>query len=423
MQLSPDWLQQQGEDAPLLHVVDTAFFPKPPERIGVAVSGGGDSMALLHVAWRWSVQTGHPIEAVTVDHGLRPGAAAEAAHVAGFCADHDIPHTILTWDGAGGEGNLQAMARAARYRLIANWARLRGIGGVMLGHTADDVAETFLMRLARKSGLDGLAAMAPRFEREGLHWVRPFWQQGRAELRNYLRRHGVTWCEDPSNDDTGFERVRARKVLKALAPLGIDAQTIKESAFHLNMAKHTLAHFTRQAVATHVTEDRGDLIIRPMVDADMLPPETQRQILNRATQWFSGAQYPPRDSAMIEADIGLSRVGKHVLAGCVLTSEKRAIRVTREHNAVKDTRCATTEIWDGRWQLDGPHEDGLEIRALGAAVKDCPDWRDSGLPRVSLLSSPAIWRGEILIAAPLAGYNADWDARIVTDFASFMLSH
>ena len=97
MQLDAGWLAQQGEDAQLFHWVNTGFRPQLPAKIGIAVSGGSDSMALLHLYLQWSRQTGHPIAAVTVDHGLRDGAAAEAEKVSAFCTTEDVPHDILKW--------------------------------------------------------------------------------------------------------------------------------------------------------------------------------------------------------------------------------------------------------------------------------------------------------------------------------------
>jgi tRNA(Ile)-lysidine synthase len=140
-------------------------------------------------------------------------------------------------------------------------------------------------------------------------------------------------------------------------------------------------------------------------------------------RWFSGAEYAPRHTAMLEMEAALGEAQKHTLSGCLLTREDADLRITREYNAVRAATCPTTEVWDGRWQLDGPHATDLHIAALGAAVKDCPDWRETGLPRASLMASPAVWREDTLIAAPLAGHNPAWTARIVTSFASSLLSH
>ncbi len=423
MPLDPDWLRAQGPDAALLHDMDLCFPGRVPARLGVAVSGGGDSVALLHIAWRWATRLGQQIEAVTVDHGLRTEAAAEARAVADFCARLEIPQTTLRWQGAQG-GNTMATARAARYRLIADWARGRDIGGVLLGHTADDVAETFLMRLGRKAGVDGLSAMDVIFERNGLTWARPLWQRRREALRAYLRRNAVEWIEDPTNEDPSYDRTRARALLAALTPLGVNVTGLTETAHALRMSRSALEHYTAQEAQNHVTEDRGDLLIPRRADPP-LHPEIERRLISRGLQWVAGAAYAPRRTTLANLEAALAEDGpRQTAAGCLVTEDAGSVlRIAREYNAVKDRRSATTETWDGRWSLDGPHAPGLEVRALGEGIKDCRDWRDTRLPRASLMASPAIWQGDVLIAAPLAGHNSDWSARIVTSFASYLLSH
>ena len=131
-------LEDTAADAPLLRAISQSFDAPVPLRIGVAVSGGGDSVALLHLFARWAAQTGHGIAAVTVDHRLRPESAAEAQGVAALCAKLNISHDILEWQGHHGAGNLPAAAREGRYGLMAGWARAQGIGGIVLGHTQDD---------------------------------------------------------------------------------------------------------------------------------------------------------------------------------------------------------------------------------------------------------------------------------------------
>ncbi|WP_114967069.1 tRNA lysidine(34) synthetase TilS, partial [Alkalilacustris brevis] len=183
--------------------------------LGVAVSGGGDSVALLLLVADWAAARGVRLRAVTVDHGLREGAAQEAEAVARLCAELGIGHDILRWQGWDGQGNLQDAARRARQGLIAGWARDHGLAAVALGHTRDDQAETVLMRLARGAGVDGLSGMAPLRLAVGLAWLRPLLDVGRAELRALLRARGVPWAEDPSNEDARFQRVRARRALEA----------------------------------------------------------------------------------------------------------------------------------------------------------------------------------------------------------------
>jgi tRNA(Ile)-lysidine synthase len=422
MQLSQDWMKQQGEDATLLHFVDTCFSNDLPERIGIAVSGGGDSVALLHLFARWSAHTGHPIAAVTVDHGLRAESRAEAEGVAALCQSLGITHEILTWNRPTGAGNLAAAGRTARYALMAEWAKANGIGGIGLGHTIDDTAENFLMRLGRSAGLDGLAEMEKRFQRNGVWWTRPLWQQTREHLRMYLRRHDVAWVEDPSNDDTRYTRTKARRILPKLVELGIDAKSIHHSAFALRQAQGALAHYTRQEAANHVTQEGGDLLF-PLSFRPSIPDDIERRLTAAALQWVGSSPYPPRKIFAGVLAHELAQQQRLTISGCIAMKQKNHIRITREHNAVKDMVGQTDQIWDSRWRLEGPHAKELEVRALGEGVLLLPDWRATGVPRRSLMSSPAIWKGDMLVAVPLVGYNPEWTAQIVADFTSFLLLH
>ncbi|MXX87734.1 MAG: tRNA lysidine(34) synthetase TilS [Boseongicola sp. SB0677_bin_26] len=374
-------------------------------------------MACLEVMLWHGCDLGFPVEAVTVDHGLRPEASGEIGTVADHCAEKGIPHTVLTWKWSGA-GNLQAEARRARYRLIGDWARNSGIDQVALGHTRDDVAETFIMRLARRSGVDGLSEMDHRFTRHGTTWIRPMLDHGREEWREYLLRRDISWIEDPSNDDPKFERVRARDRLKALSKLGIDAGALSEVARNMSAAREALEHYVRREAARIASEENGDVILA--ADASSQGRRVPREILFRlrrhALAWVGGGAYPPRSDAMLELDHALRNEGRHTLAGCIITREPDGRdgpgpwRIAREFNAVKDVFGRTDRQWDGRWVLEGPHADALEVRALGEAVRDTP-WRETGMPRRSLLASPAIWRGATLVAAPVAGLAGPWTAK------------
>ncbi|SOB94541.1 tRNA lysidine(34) synthetase TilS [Rhodobacter maris] len=383
------------------------YLPKPG-RIGVAVSGGSDSMATLALLSQL-----HAVAAVTVDHGLRPEAAAEAAFVARFCADRGIPFTKLSWDGSRAEGNLMDAARRARLRLIGAWARGRGIRVVALGHTADDQAETFLMRLAREAGLEGLSGMREAFVEEEVLWLRPFLGQSRADLRGYLGRQGIGWVEDPSNQNPQFERVRARQALAMLAPLGLSADKITAVVGHLAMAEQAVSLSLQRLAAAHVREDAGDVLIEAQAFRNIFDPETARRLINAALGWVSGAEYPPRAAKVLDFLTHWRTRRDSTLHGCRLIVGDEAIRITREAGAVTGLRVPSGQVWD-RWILSGPEAPGLEIAALGeAGLKQAQTWRAAGLPRPSALASPGVWRGETLVAAPLAGLENGWKARIV----------
>lgn len=179
-------------------------------------------MALLVLAAEFHKQTGIPFQAVSVDHGLRPEAAAEVRFVAETCRQLGVQHHALRWQRTDDGPVGQEMARRARHRLLAGWARSCGIGHVALGHTQDDRLETFLMRARQGSGWHGLAGLMPNGpspvwpEGRGLSLVRPLLAFRREDLRNELRKRDCAWVEDPSNTLARFERVRMRQLLQRM---------------------------------------------------------------------------------------------------------------------------------------------------------------------------------------------------------------
>lgn len=388
--------------------VETVRTRMTAPRLAVAVSGGSDSLATLVL-----LSALHPVEAVTVDHGLRPESADEAAFVARFCAARGIAHSTLRWDGSGAQGNLMDAARRARFRLIGAWAQARGVGAVALGHTGDDQAETFLMRLAREAGLEGLSGMRESFESGGVLWFRPFLSQTRAELRDHLQRQGIGWIEDPSNANERFDRVKARKALAALAPLGITAGTLSTVVGHLAMAEQSVLWSLEHLVKAHVRFDAGDVVIDAHGFRDAFDPETGRRLLNAALLWVSGAEYPPRAAKVIDVLTSWRTRRDRTLHGCRLLVTDDALRITRELRAVAGLRLPFGQVWDG-WRIEGPEQPGLTLAALGPeGLRQLGEGRSRAVPRASLLASPALWQGETLIAAPVAGWKNGYEARLM----------
>lgn len=372
------------------------------QTIGVALSGGGDSTALLHLCRR----AGRRVEAVTVDHGLRPESAGEATMVGDMCRSLGVPHAVRLWEHGPVAGNLMDAARRARSRLILDWARSRGIGIVVLGHTRDDVAETVLMGLARSAGLPGLSGMRAEWEEGDVRFLRPLLDTGREELRDWLRAEGISWVDDPSNENERFARVRARKALAALAPLGITAEALSEVAANLARAQEALA--VQVGAAGRWVEERAGALRFP-TDFWREPGEVQRQVVSAALLWLSGADYAPRGSEVERLARALRDGGDATLAGC----RARGGWLMREPRALGGP-VPVGALWDGRWRVEGPEG---EVRALGAeGLRQVPDWRGAGLPREVLTVTPAVWDGERLLAAPAAGLSADWRAKVERSF-------
>ena len=405
--------------ATLVDEIDRAFGGENrPTKIGVAVSGGSDSLALLHLLKDWGQV---PLSAATVDHGLREEAAGEAEEVTAQCETLGIPHQTLKWQGWDGKGNLQDQARLNRFSLLADWAKAEGCDTVALGHTMDDQAETFLMRLSRTSGVDGLAGMAGRIWRHDQLFDRPLLNARRDVLQNYLSAKGITWIEDPSNDDERFDRVKARKALGHLEDLGLRPEEITHSMTNLELAALELRDLAREIAKKICKESDGDLIF-DRAGLRRLNPEMQHRLFSKALMFVSSEPYPPRRDAMFDAEIAVIQGKNHTLHGCLILVSDMTVRLTREWKAVEREKAPTDQPWDTRWHLDGPHAPDLEIRALGESVKDTP-WRETKLPRQSLLASPAVWQGETLIAAPVAGLANGWTAEATGrgKFTDFLL--
>ncbi|AWN55115.1 tRNA lysidine(34) synthetase TilS [Methylobacterium sp. 17Sr1-1] len=241
---SPDTPLGQAESAALL---EPWIGPGTAYRGAVlAVSGGPDSTALMGCAAlaqscaAWTGR-GFPLVVATVDHGLRPGSAAEADGVAGLAARLGLKHRILAWTGPKPTARLQEAARAARYRLLAELARETGADLVLTAHTLDDQAETVLMRLCAGSGPAGLSGMAPARTLDGLALGRPFLSVPKARLVATCAERGWPFVRDPSNADPRFGRARLRRLLPLLAEEGLTAERLARLAGRLRRDEAALS--------------------------------------------------------------------------------------------------------------------------------------------------------------------------------------
>jgi tRNA(Ile)-lysidine synthase len=371
--------------------------------------GGGDSTALLHLC----LSAGVKVEAVTVDHRLRPESAGEAAGVAAACAALGVPHVVQVWDHGPVAGNLMDAARRARMALILDWARGRELAHVALGHTRDDQAETLLMGLARGAGIAGLCGMRRAWDAGEVTLHRPLLDAGRAELRDWLKASGVTWVEDPTNEDARFTRVKARRALAVLGPMGITLEGLASVAGHLAQAQAALGVQVQSALQECVEPTAGALRVKPgLWDT---PPEVQRQAIAAGLLWLNRADYPPR-AAELERLLATMIAGRDAtLAGCRF----RQGWLMREVRALGGP-VPVGGLWDGRWRVSGP---AGEVRALGAeGLRQGKAWREVGLPRAVLEVTPAVWQGEALVSAPFAGWSAGWTADLDQSVHLFGLS-
>jgi tRNA(Ile)-lysidine synthase len=290
------------------------------ERIGIAVSGGPDSLALLVLA---AAARPGQVEAATVDHALRAESRAEAELVDSTCAQLGVPHTILTaqWE-AKPVTAIQEQAREARYDLLGHWIADRGLYALTTAHHADDQAETVLMRLNRGSGLRGLAGMRAKSMIPGsrLPLIRPLLGWRREELKDVCLTAGLHPIEDPSNADEQFERVRIRRGLADASWL--DGAALAQSASHLGSADDALDWMTESLALARVTDD-GDAL---RIDPDGLPAELQRRLLLHVFARFHAPE--PRGPELSRATAALASGETVTLSGLKLQGDP-AWRISR----------------------------------------------------------------------------------------------
>lgn len=227
------------------------------KRLGLAVSGGPDSLALMLLAKRWVKGRDVSLFVYSVDHGLRSGAANEAVMVKGEAERLDLGARILKWENPKPSTGIQEAARNARYRLIGDAMGVDGAEVLLTGHHIEDQAETVLMRMAHGSGIEGLRGMLPMSMVEGVLVARPLLGVSRAELLDVVKAAGLEPAIDPSNDDAHYERVRWRALLPQLAELGLDAARLAKLAERLADADEVVSATADTSIATWAIESDG----------------------------------------------------------------------------------------------------------------------------------------------------------------------
>jgi tRNA(Ile)-lysidine synthase len=304
-------------------------------RVGLAVSGGSDSLALMLLYHRWQQHDAEAPEAIvySVDHGLRPEAAAEAAFVAGEAEALGLRARVLRWEGDKPATGVQAAARAARYALIAGAMSEDGAEALCTAHHLEDQAETILMRLAHGSGIEGLRGMRPFAEIAGLTLIRPLLGVSRTALADIVAEAGLQPVTDPGNADDVYERVRWRRMLPGLAALGLTPERLALFAGRAAEADEALAGTATQAFARLVG-------VLPGGGASITRADLVRQYRGIGVRLLgmmlerTGGRSKPHDLAPVEAlhrrlvtETSLRPVTLH---GCIVTSVDGRISVRRE---------------------------------------------------------------------------------------------
>ncbi len=307
-----------------------------PWPAAIGVSGGSDSLALMLLLADWAKGQGLPPPLVfCVDHGLRPEAKAEGRKVMAWARAAGLRGFVLREEAAlPSSDNLEAAARALRYRLMGEAMARKKRAALYVAHTEDDQAETFLLRLARGSGVDGLSGMRPLapfpdpdFAR--LQLARPLLSFSRAVLREYLAVQNHPWIDDPMNADTRFARVRIRSAWPALAALGLTPGRLVEACSHLARARAAL-EVAAEAVVMRACRPHADGILIDPLALGQAPPELALRALAGILMLVSGNPYRPRFDRLQSlfaavAEGGLQ--GGRTLHGCRIAPAPKQARV------------------------------------------------------------------------------------------------
>jgi tRNA(Ile)-lysidine synthase len=402
-------------DAPLtLAELDVAFARiggfEPCPLIAVAVSGGPDSLALAILADRWARARGGAARALVVDHGLRPESAAEAGTVARWLAARDIPHQLLVWHGSKPATGIQEAARAARYRLLAEWCVAQGCLHLLTAHHRDDQAETYLIRRRARSGTDGLAGMSAVRELPGLRLVRPLLAIPKARLAALLDTEGQEYLRDPSNRNPAFERSRVRMEMDAGELASATADIPAYAAARLARERE-LAALLARAVGLHPA---GFALVEPAPVA--AASELGERALGRVAAVLGGAAYPLRRErlARLRQALGEAPARARTLGGCRFVPWRGRVLALREiARAAPPLRLAPGEagVWDRRFYATLPSTSprAVSIGPLGAAgvaaLRRDRAGDDNTLPRLIYPALPAIWDADGLAAVPHLCYR------------------
>lgn len=403
-------------------------FEKSPH-MAVAVSGGADSMALALLADRWARDLGGRITALTVDHALRQGSADEALQVGRWLDARGIDHNILTWRGDKPDGGVQAAARQARYGLMAATCREAGILHLLCAHHLEDQAETFLLRLGRASGIDGLAAMSPVLERDGIRLLRPLLQMPKDRLRGILKSVGQDWVEDPSNENPAFARIRIRKSMPELAAAGVSAANLAGTAAHMAHARVAL-----EATASALLGCCAFVHPSGYIEFDgqalfAAPEEISLRALSRALMCVGGGIYP---SAQQKLEVLHEKMKTHqgqaggwkgaTLGRCnIAPGPANLFRIIREMRNLPAPRALPVSgnlYWDRRFDVhfQAPRRErdnakntwnykGLSIAPLGrqGLLDICSDHavlRTGSVPKPVLWTLPAVFDDQGVVQVP-----------------------
>jgi len=380
----------------------------------VACSGGADSLALTLLLHEWAQSRGKPVIALTVDHGLRPASIQEAHQVQQWLRQRGISHEILTWQGEKPQARIQETAREMRYQLLSTWCQQNDISILMTGHHAQDQAETFLMRLAKGSGLQGLCAMRPLVEKSSVKLVRPLLTVSPQRLRLTLEYFQQSFIEDPSNENRDFERVRWRQAWQVLTQHGLTLEAVVTTIGRLQASQSLVDEQFRVIARQFLSFSVYGYVSIKWKGLQTLSDEAVELFIATVLWLFSSRGWRSKYQAVKALCLSLRQGRRHVftLGGALIQIKGQQLLMFRESRAAPPSQVlgegSHTLWWDGRFwlEIDVPQGETLTLRAFGsqANVKE-------KIPAYALSTLPSFWRGEELFFLPTEAHHEKQEGR------------
>ncbi|MFK7902484.1 MAG: tRNA lysidine(34) synthetase TilS [Nitratireductor sp.] len=371
----------------------------------LAVSGGSDSLALLLLANAWAKNSDASLHAVTIDHGLRPEAAAEAAFVASVCAGLGIDHVTLAWEGQKPVLGIQNAARQSRYALLDQYAHSIGAQTILTGHTLDDQAETVFMRLQRHkqksdgNGLSGMSRVTWLYGGKAIY--RPLLGLSRSTLRSTLNDFSQSWIEDPSNLDESYERVVVRKHLSKNPEVATQILALSNTCSKL---RHVEAKQCAQLLDDNASLQKGGVF--ELSTNDILKQTSQASIAHpvflRAAQCLlamaGGQDYLVQRSKIkpILEKLLVDGETRATVGGAVVEKTTKGLRFYRESRNFTSLILEPGEsaIWDGRLHLYNETPSAVFVeagkRVLLRELEQENEKKFDLKPRMALWSTPIL---------------------------------
>jgi len=349
--------------------IDGILGLNKPKRIGIAVSGGADSVALLHLAVLWSKINKLEITVFSVDHNLRPESKAEIAHVKNLANKFGFGFVPLFWDGGSEKSAIQARARKARYSLIQEHSKSLGVSLMLTAHHFDDMLETYLIKKSKKSSILALTPNITHFI-DNMWVVRPLFNITKKDLMEYLLQNNIHWFEDASNSSDKYERSRVRKNIAAL-DIGQKTALINEYNLVIDKAKKIGSDFIAAFAETVSIYNYGFAKI-DLAKFAGLDKEVKIHLLNHILTIISGKTIIPRYRSLskIINSIDNNAMKASTLSSCKLVSKNKSLIIYKEKASItqNEDEFKNQIFWDQRFQLT-TSDDCDQLRFL--KHKDC----------------------------------------------------